>query len=284
MLAYQALTGIPLEPIHHCFVEAFSDYQVKIDMPIEKLRLMLKRRGFTPGLSVGAMADGVLVGLILNGRRPWNGVDTIYDAGTGVIPQYRRQGITNAMFLEVLKLCKALGIKQYLLEVIRTNTPAVELYQKQEFAITRTFNCFRAPKERIPTVAASEVETVDRVESLDWGLLRSFCDFEPSWQNSVASILAVPDVFAAVLAKQDGQTVGYGVVDMKTGDVPQLAVAKPFRGRGAGRSILNALSGHAVAASLSILNVDAACQSACGFLEKSGFEMFVGQYEMELFL
>lgn len=280
MIVYQTLAGVGLESIHRCFIEAFSDYQVKIEMPIEKLRLMLQRRGFDPELSIGAMADGALMGMILNGRRQWNGVDTIYDTGTGVVPEYRRQGITNAMFLEVLKLSRSLDIRQYLLEVIRTNTPAVELYQKQGFATTRTFGCYKAAKEQIPS-SAMIPETI-RVEELDWDLLRSFWDFQPSWQNSAASILAVPDAFGAVIVNCEGRIVGYGVVEKRTGDIPQLAVAKPFRRRGIGRSILMSLAEHSEAPELKILNVEDGNPSIRGFLDRSGFCMFIGQYEMML--
>lgn len=284
MISYKSLTGVPLETIHRCFVDAFSDYQVRMEMPLGKLRRMLERRGFDPMLSVGAFADHTLVGIILNGRREWNGRDTIYDTGTGVVPEYRRQGITSAMFQEVLKLASGLGIRQCLLEVIRTNAPAVELYQKQGFEITRVLECYRAPKEDVLKKGRGAAEGLDitPVGESDWDVLRSFWDFQPSWQNSIASVRAAPTEFETVVAKEEGRVVGYGVIERRSGDVPQLAVAKPFRRRGIGRSILNDLAARCEAPHLAVINVEGGRSEVDAFLTKSGFAPFVGQYEMVL--
>jgi len=45
------LKNVEMETLHIAFVEAFSDYQVKIDLPFWKFHQMLKRRGFDPELS-----------------------------------------------------------------------------------------------------------------------------------------------------------------------------------------------------------------------------------------
>lgn len=280
MIAYRTLSDVPLETIHRCFVDAFSDYQVKMDLPFEKLRLMLGRRGFDPGLSVGAFDNGVLVGIILNGRREWNGKDTLYDTGTGVVPNYRRQGITRAMFQEVLNLAAGSGLRQYLLEVIRTNTPAVELYRKQGFEITRTFGCHKAPKTDTVEGMGGHEQELTRADELDWDWVQSLWDFRPSWQNSIASVLAVPAAFAAVVAKSGGQPVGYGIVEKRTGDIPQVAVAKPFRGRGIGRAILEGLAAQCEAPNLVMVNVEDGHPAMEAFLGRTGFSPFVGQYEM----
>ncbi|WP_345742161.1 hypothetical protein [Clostridium botulinum] len=41
----------------------------------------------------------VLVGFVLNEFRSWNGKPTVYDLGSGVIVEYRRQGVASNMFL-----------------------------------------------------------------------------------------------------------------------------------------------------------------------------------------
>ena len=93
------------------FSQAFSDYQVSVDMPLKSFELMLKRNGFMPEVSAGAFDDGVLVGLVLNGVREWDGEKTIYDLGTGVIPAYRRKGITAKLLDLVKELCQENNIK-----------------------------------------------------------------------------------------------------------------------------------------------------------------------------
>ena len=85
---------------------------------------------------------GVLVGFVLNGVRVWDGEKTIYDLGTGVIPTFRRKGITENLLNLVKELCQKNNIGAYQLEVIQTNEGAVALYQKQGFQAKRALNCY----------------------------------------------------------------------------------------------------------------------------------------------
>lgn len=78
-----------------------------------------------------------MVGFILNGLRSWNGKTTVYDIGTGVIIDYRRQGITSNMLLNVKEILKQKQVEQYLLEIIQSNTSAVQFYKKEGFKVKR---------------------------------------------------------------------------------------------------------------------------------------------------
>ncbi len=93
-MEFKTLRKVQLEKIHEAFVDAFSDYQVKMDLPFSKFHHMMNRRGFSPELSLGAFSDGKLVGFVLNGHRIYEGKKTVYDMGTGVVKSHRRQGIT----------------------------------------------------------------------------------------------------------------------------------------------------------------------------------------------
>lgn len=102
MLTYKTLETTDVETLHKAFVEAFSDYQVKIDMPLEKFLLMKERRGYNPNISMGAFKDGQLVGFVFNGLRSWNGKSTVYDMGSGVVLNYRKQGITSTIIRKLM--------------------------------------------------------------------------------------------------------------------------------------------------------------------------------------
>lgn len=56
-------------------------------MSLETFERKLKRNGFKLGVSAGAFEHGRLVGFVLNGVREWTGEKTIYDTGTGVVPE-----------------------------------------------------------------------------------------------------------------------------------------------------------------------------------------------------
>ena len=283
MFDFRTLEDTPIPTLHRTFVEAFSDYQVKMDLPLWRLEGTLRRRGYVPDLSVGAFAGDEMVGFVLNGVRQWQGRPTAYDTGTGVVPAHRKQGATTGMFGEALRVLRASGVEAYLLEVIKSNTPAVQLYRKQGFSITRSFTCYTREMASLPLGGSVDVELEDvQVGLMDWDALSAFWDFRPSWQNSVDSLMAVPESMAAVIARAGGELVGYGVVERRTGDVPQIAVAPGHREAGVGRAILEGLAVRSEASRLALVNVEDEPFATHGFLRALGFDHLTDQFEMVL--
>lgn len=284
MFIYKTLDDVAVTVIHEAFANAFSDYQVKMDLPLRKFETMLKRRGFVPDISLGAFQDNILTGFILNGFRSWNGKPAVYDLGTGVIPGFRKQGITSTMLATLKDLLKSKNVGQYLLEVIQSNTPAFNLYKKQGFEIVRDFACFSLDRTGCTAAGKYNAEHVNIIGPDCWEQLKSFWDFHPSWQNSIASVNAVSESFFYSLVKIENKIVGYGIIDKKSGDLVQIAVDKTFRRRGIGRSIVWDLSNRTEAGRISVLNVDTAAASTMNFLLSLGFTNSVSQYEMLLTL
>ncbi|HHY26828.1 MAG TPA: GNAT family N-acetyltransferase [Desulfitobacterium dehalogenans] len=279
MFSYKILDKTSIEILHKAFVDAFSDYQVNLDLPLWRFKQMLQRRGYVPQLSIGAFKNEMLVGFVLNGFRSWNEKPTVYDLGTGVIVEYRRQGITSNMLLNIKEILKQKQVEQYLLEVIKSNTSAVQLYKKQGFEIQREFTCFQLDKKEHNPITTCKVEHVNRI---DWEELTDFWDFKPSWQNSIDSINAVPEKFLYSVVRFDNTIVGYGIIDKGTGDIPQIAVNRHYRGKGIARSIITDLIENTISHKISVLNVDEESKSIIDFLLELGFEYSVGQYEMLL--
>ena len=129
MYSYNTLENTPIDILHKAFILAFSDYQVEIDISISKFENMLLRRGYNPKISIGTFKEDDLIGFIYNGLRIWNNKKTIYDTGTGVIKEYRKHGITTTMFNNLKKELIKNNVEYYLLEVLKTNTVAFELYK-----------------------------------------------------------------------------------------------------------------------------------------------------------
>jgi ribosomal protein S18 acetylase RimI-like enzyme len=281
---FLTLGNVPMEDLHATFLEAFSDYLVRMDVPLWKFETMARRRGMVPDASVGAYQGDRLVGFVMNGLREWRGRPTAYDTGTGVVPEYRKMGATTGMFNTSLEVLRERGVEQYLLEVIKENDPAGDLYRKQGFSVLRGLNCYVAPLEALETAPAPEGVTIAPLplDALGWDPLRAFWDFEPSWQNSVDSVTAVPETLSAVAAMAEGRVVGYGIVEPRSGDLPQLAVDRNWRGRGVGRALLGALAGLTEAENLVALNVEETSEAANAFAEAVGFAPYTSQYEMLL--
>ncbi len=93
---------------------------------------------------------------------------------------------------------------------------------------------------------------------------------------------AVSKEFLYSIVHYDNTIAGYGIINKKTGDIPQIAVKKVYRGKGIGRSIVTDLIENTESQKISTLNVDDESKCMKDFLIKLGFEPTVSQYEMLL--
>ena len=231
MIKIKTLSNIPFENIYEAFKNAFSDYVEPLDLTLEQLKYMVERRGCKFELSFGAFNGDDLVGVTLNGVRQWNGEPTVYDTGTGVIKEFRKQGIATKMFNESLPVLRENNITQYLLEVIKTNTAAFDLYKKAGFKVIREFDYYKSAKDELiydKIISPKDFE-IKVIENPDWEKLQSFWDFKPSWQNSIDSIKRKFVNFKILGIQKKSELVGYGIIENSTGDIPQLAISKNYR-------------------------------------------------------
>ncbi|MDF2884806.1 MAG: acetyltransferase, family [Clostridiaceae bacterium] len=283
MIKYKTLEKTDIEIMHKTFLKAFNDYQVKMELPLSKYEDMLMRRGYNPEISMGAFENGELVGFVFNGLRNWDDKLTAYDTGTGVVSEYRKQGITSNLMANIKQLLKSKGIHYYLLEVIKTNTNALELYKKQGFEIVREFECFRLEKNIFEQSEYCSHNIYKKQTCNGSSQFSKLWDFNPSWQNSTDSITIKKDDFYCINVKLANEVIGYGIIDKKTGDIPQIAVHKDYRRRGIAKSIITELINNTDSNKISVLNVNKNSTLA-KFLHDLNFEHFIDQYEMMLTL
>lgn len=279
MLHYESLIHVGREEIYQSFLKAFSDYQVSMNMTFPQFEIMLKRRGFDPDVSVGAFEGDTLVGFILNGCRMWNGKATAYDVGTGVVPDFRKQGITSRMLQTARQNFGKSEVEQYVLEVLTANTSAANIYTKNGFTVERELLCCQMDGGENRTDLLYQTE---RVMDPDWELFRTFWDYQPSWQNSIQSIEAVRENFNISAVRINNCIAGYGIIDKTTGEIPQIAVDKNWRNKGIGSSILADLMNQTSSNQIKILNIDTRSEAMLQFITAAGFQNTVNQYEMIL--
>ncbi len=278
------LTDTKLEDIHECWVEAFSDYQVKINMPFSLFESMLSRRGFEAEISMGAFNEEKLVGFILNGNRNWNNKPTAYDLSTAVRPSFRKKGITSSMFKDLLPILQSQGIVQYLLEVLKPNEGAISLYKKNNFKVTRSLRCFRTEIKNVKTIKNSQLIEKSPITAKTLESLTSFWDFTPSWQNSIDSVIADKDNMSMYTFKENNIIKAYGILKNKTGDITQLAVSKDFRRKGIASAIVSEMIKNCERDRFGVINIEEGFSDIDKFYEAIGFKNEIDQYEMLLTL
>src|SRR5215212_8168194 len=92
------LSGSAFDLLHDKFIEAFSDYFIPFSLSKDQFRNHLLINAVDLDQSVGCFVHGTMVGFSLNGLGEWSGRQTVYDAGTGVVPGFRRRGVSRRMF------------------------------------------------------------------------------------------------------------------------------------------------------------------------------------------
>lgn len=278
---YKYLSGIELEVVFAANIEAFSDYFVPMEMTKEDFRNHLMQNAVDLSMSVGAFSDGKLIGYTLNGFGDWDGVSTVYDAGTGVVPEYRRQGIGTALFEFMLSTLKEIGTQQMLLEVLTNNEKAIDLYRKIGFEKSRTLNFY----EQTSLIKSRQTKKLRLkvIDEPDWKFLSAFGDVASSWQYSQESFgrsIAKKEIIGAFW---EDACVGFAALFPISGSIGQLAVQKNYRRRGIGSNLVSEMQARIQSEKkLRFSNVDENLEGIPEFCASLGFKQGISQFEMIL--
>lgn len=273
------LSSVTIDCVLDAFQQAFGDYAVNFSR--EEIKSMLIRRGYTPGVSFGAFAGDTIVSFLLNGHGLYGGRDTCYDCGTGTLPDYRGRGLAGQLFQESLPALKRAGVEQYLLEVLTTNAPAINIYRKSGFEVSADYDCYNQEISALTLVKPCNMNIDIRPGDAGMiGGMTSFCDFAPSWQNDAESIRRGEASLEIRIAYCNTVPVGYCVFDPKSGDVAQIAVTERYRRQGVATALLSSLLATAESSKVKVLNIAAGCTSLKGFLTYANFNKGLSQYAM----
>ena len=262
MIEIRNLAGLSFETLTAAFNDAFSDYDIPANYPVEYLRQLVTRRGFRPDLAVGAFDGERLAGFVFNCL---DGEDA-FNSGTGVVISHRRLGIARQLMQRSIETLPA---KRYWLDVIETNHRAHALYVDLGFEETRRLQSWKyeSTDNRKPA-------TLRELANVHLREYEPFFDMRASWQNTIRSIERAAEPYVAI-----GDERAIVVLFPSNGDVPLLAVAPDARRQGLGRALLH-LAARRAAKPLRIMNIDDEAHGINAFLEQAGATRFVRQIEM----
>lgn len=263
------------------FGEAFSDYARPFELDLVKFRNHINLNAVDLSRSVGCFEDGELIGFSLNGFGRWKGKETVYDAGTGVIPNRRRLGASEAMFRFMVPHFKGEGIEQFLLEVITNNAPAVSLYKKLGFEIERELVFMEAPASLSRDTRPNEDIDLRSMTARDLNQMKALWDARPSWQNSNEAIARCEHLKTILGAFIDDECVGYAVYSKGLGRIAQFAVDSRFRRKGVGSRLMIEMQEELMPDSkMQVINLDKVLTETVEFFKNRGFQVALSQYEM----
>lgn len=270
---FSTLEHTPISDITACMNAAFADYEISIQWTEETLLQKMRIEDIDLSLSAGAFDDGTLAGVILTGADQGN--RRVWDGGTGVLPAYRGQKLTERMFAYILPQLKQRGAKLMLLEVLEHNTGAYKIYERLGFTTTRLLHAY---KGNISTSKSATYE-IEPLSQYDADELLNLCDWQPAWQQMNQRITNRGDAVTTICIKADGKVAAYTHYDAAARRVHQFAVAKQHRRKGMGAALFQHIASESADPWL-IINIDAGCEATNGFLQAIGLEQHISQYEM----
>ena len=273
------LAQTPLPEIVACFNRAFSDYFVPIAATEEAIEKRWRAGRVDYSLSFGAFDDGKLVAFIITGVDFLNGLKTAYNAGTGVIPEYRGQRLVEKLYETAMPAFRAAGIRQSTLEVITQNEKAIKAYQKVGFQIVRTLHCLKGNLLTDLENIAENGFAITRTSEIDFNLLAPLQPYEFSWDNRIEGVaLILPDLEGWLL-HQNGNLKGYVLLNPASGYIAQLGFSAdniPLYGKFLFREIAKQIP------AVRINNVDSRAKEIYELLKTISLENNIDQFEMLL--
>ncbi|MFK8009900.1 MAG: GNAT family N-acetyltransferase [Saprospiraceae bacterium] len=275
------LDKIPISDLTICFNQAFSDYFVKFNATECYLQQRWEGAGIDFSLSSGVIDGGKLVGFIVNGVRDWNGLKTAFNAGTGVIPSHRGNGLTEKMYQFLMPKFVESGIQSLVLEVIQENIKAIHVYEKVGLKIKRGFHCFSG-EIKIDSPKPTQNLVVNEIKNPDWELFKSFYDFDPAWESNNVAIKSCQKLYSFFGVENNNKLIAFAIVKNENGDIPQFGVLPEFRNQGVGKFLFSHIS--TIHSSIRSNNIDASALNTLKFLEAIGLKNTVNQYEMVSYL
>ncbi|HCA08150.1 GNAT family N-acetyltransferase [Chryseobacterium sp.] len=275
----RSLENTTTEELLSVFNTSFSDYIVPFHLSLEQLELKITADKIDKHLSVGVFESGKPVAFMLHAEKEEGGKYIGYNAGTGVIKEFRGQGLVRKMYDHIIPVFQDRKVDVMTLEVIEGNDPAIRAYENLGFKIVRKLLCFNGiinHKEKHPEILIKEIEP------LQWEVIRSFWDIEPSWQSSIPVLDGILQDCTLLGAFKDDQLAGYAIYNPAVRKIYQIAVDKNYRNQGIGTQLFRAIGEMTDGQSISVNNVDDTSENTSTFLGITiGLKNWVSQFEMK---
>jgi ribosomal protein S18 acetylase RimI-like enzyme len=273
-MTIKTLEGLSIAEIAHAFNAAFIDYKIPMHLTEEQMATKMKAENLQQQFCAGAFDGDKLVGFILTGTDTIDDTFTAYNAGTGVLPPYRGQGISKQMYTFLIELIANNNCHQHVLEVFDDNVKAISAYKRVGFVERRKMNCYKG-------IVAHEASTSIEEVEIDDELFHSFWDIKPSWQNGFPSIKRNLEEHKVIGLKQGDDTVAYAIYTPHNNRLKHIAVKHDYRRRGYGTALLSFISKQNAAVPMVATCVEAN-EAVDAFFVKHNILPFIKMLEMEL--
>ncbi len=265
------------ENLYETFNSAFASNAVRFQLSKEDFDYRIHKKLLINREISAASFDGDgMLGFIMHSSNLYEGIPTAYNGGTGVLPGFRNQSTAEGIYGYLIPKIQSMFLARIVLEVVETNEKAIALYEKLGFNLRRKFRCYKQEKtldlETDLHVYEGEVEDVDFTYN---DFHASFIDSEEHLKRGYETTLLAKD--------QQGNLLGYLIMQPHLGRISQLAVNRIYRHQKIGEGLIRSAQKYTTRP-LFIMNIPEDELGFDSFLKTCGFENQVNQYEMELII
>lgn len=176
-----------IEELTNAYNETRVDYMVPMPMNPARLASYVKTYDVDMDRSWVAVDGSQILGLAMLGVRPGR----TWITRLGVLPFRRRKGTGETLTHALIEATQALGRPLTILEVIKGNTPAHQLFLKVGFRQTRELLVLRRPPGLPLLDPPGKATWIEKEESLD---LLCQHPVRPAWTNELESFINSADV------------------------------------------------------------------------------------------
>ena len=280
-MSFQYYQPTLLRDLYTCFRWTFNQDNVPLRLSYDDFSIrMLEKLGINGEISGVMLDEEELIGFILHSRTRFQGLDTVYNGGTGVMSVYRGMGIIQEIYKKLLPNLRQSGAERILLECITTNLRALKLYEVMGFKKKKLLHCFKGF-----VLLDLGLNHLMFREAQDFKLNRfnAFADFSPSFIDANDRLNANWK-YEKLIECYKGETLaGYIIFQKHLGRVSQLGVRKDYRRQGLGTALLQYVQQDCQRA-LTLMNIPSEAKGMLQFLRNIGLVNNADQYEMELIL
>ena len=265
------LSAVGLEEIVTCLLKSFENYFVKMPSDVDywEKRFIAGRVDFS--LSCGIFDDRNLVGFIVHGIDEEDGIKTAFNNGTGILPNYRGKHLVDRMYNYTIPRLKNKGIQRCKLEVIQENKRAIHVYKRIGFDKLKSLYCF---KGSVTPIAKNEEV---KIESIDFTNINVNRDHHYAWECQRNAVILSGRNYSTREVYAKKQKIGYFIIDVNNSYLVQYELYQPDNTE---HWIYLFQGIRSMCPTIKINNVDVARTKLIAFLNASGFQNTIKQYEM----
>lgn len=270
----QSLGNTNTDEIIDCFLQAFENYFVEMPTDHDYYKQRWNTSGVRLDLSYGMFDNDILVGFIINAIDKRKRHLIAYNAGTGVIPEYRGKKMIKSIYEYAISELIKKGVSKCVLEVITENRYAIKSYESIGFKICKQYKCFNGT---ISTQYNTDVRLKEVLhQDMNWGSIndQELC----SWDYHRNSLKNGRYRYFQIF--KNNVIESYFVIGHDNKSVAQLDVydnnqtswSRLFQGI------------KTISESIKINNIDDRLNAKIAAIEYSGLKNNIDQFEMELYL